>query len=422
VADGINKKLKMKILVVSAHYPPYHSGGYELRIKDIMDGLIEKGHDIRILTTISTNRNLKTKNNSRYKILRKLHNRKNAKFFPKEVLFDLLDTKCLDDQINFFTPDVIYLGHIYNLSKALLPFLAEQNIPLILDEGGASLEGAWTEHGRWFRFTGDYGQCNFLIRLVKPIVMKNVQRVSQGRISSTWQWPENMHVIINSKENIEKIRQIGVPLRNTAVLNSGIDLEVFTYHPRKSLEQPVMILSPGRLEQRKGGMDALNLLARLKETGIDARLSLIGAKASEKFHQDIEQRIIALGLLDDVAILDMVSHEELVGLYHAADICFFTSYQKMGFSRTPLEAMACGCVVISYGNEGSNEVIENRLTGLLAEEGNIPQVVEFIQLLLENQELYRNIACNARHLIENRFSIEAYIDQIETALINYVRQ
>ena len=41
----------MRILTLSAYYPPYTYGGYEIRVGDIMDGLSQRGHEIRILTT-----------------------------------------------------------------------------------------------------------------------------------------------------------------------------------------------------------------------------------------------------------------------------------------------------------------------------------------------------------------------------------
>jgi hypothetical protein len=41
----------MRILTISAFYPPYTYGGYEIRIGDIMDGLSARGHKIHVLTT-----------------------------------------------------------------------------------------------------------------------------------------------------------------------------------------------------------------------------------------------------------------------------------------------------------------------------------------------------------------------------------
>ena len=41
----------MKILVISNLYPPHSIGGYEERCRQIVDRLIERGHEIRVLTS-----------------------------------------------------------------------------------------------------------------------------------------------------------------------------------------------------------------------------------------------------------------------------------------------------------------------------------------------------------------------------------
>jgi hypothetical protein len=42
----------MKILVITSGFPPYHFGGYEIRVKDILDKLAQRGHKIRVLTSV----------------------------------------------------------------------------------------------------------------------------------------------------------------------------------------------------------------------------------------------------------------------------------------------------------------------------------------------------------------------------------
>lgn len=408
---------KLRILVISAHYPPDHSGGYGLRIKDIVDGLSVRGHHCRVLSTrINTKIEFKLDPGS-HQVLRRLHNRYNAKFFPKEVLFDLVDTKFLEKQIQEFRPDVIYLGHIYVLSKALLPYLASIDIPLVLDEGGASLKGAWEDHGRWFYFTGDYGHQNALIRMIKPLVIKIINTLSRGRVLKEWRWPENMRMIINSQHNLDRLREMGIPMENATVIHSGIDLETFTFHPREVLSGPISILCPGRLEERKGMLDAVHLLKHLLNAGIDSRLSFAGAVGSEEFVQKLKEEIYHAGLQGKVSFHGMLSQKELVDQYHSSDICFFPSYQEMGFSRTPLEAMACGCVVISYGNEGSDEVIRHGDNGYIVRSGDYDCMAKIIKEGICNLSSYQSISTIARKTIEEKYDLNKYITNVEKMLL-----
>ncbi|HHW4677972.1 MAG TPA: glycosyltransferase family 4 protein [Xylella sp.] len=55
-ADLLKIFWNMKILIISNLYPPFYIGGYELGCKNIVDGLVAKGHDVVVLTSRSTER------------------------------------------------------------------------------------------------------------------------------------------------------------------------------------------------------------------------------------------------------------------------------------------------------------------------------------------------------------------------------
>lgn len=401
----------MKILVISAIYPPDHTGGYEIRIKDIVSGLAERGHILQVLTTKA--RKKITQEQSAYRVFRVLHNRYTAKFFPKEVLFDLLDTNILQKTIKKFKPDVIYLGHTYFLSKAILPYLAGISIPLVYDEGANGLKGAWTERGRWFRFCGEW-QCTFpLVNKLIPFVIKAVKALSRGRIMENWQWPENMRIMFNSALNLENARSFGVPVDNARVVHSGVDTEKFTFKARDGLSSPLRIIIPGRIEEKKGQLDGVRLVHTLQAHGVEVVLTLVGSIAQKEYFERIKAEIAQYGLLGKVIIHPFITQEELVSLYHQSDICYFSSYHHSGFSRVPLEAMASGCLVISYGNEGSDEVIIQRENGILLDEGDIEGGYDLVSRLFKLPGLYLSLISNAHQLIEKDYCLITYIDTIE---------
>ncbi len=407
----------MNILVITAHYPPFHAGGYELRVKNILDELSTRGHNIHVLTDIPDQWHLTQSQPSNYRITRELHNRLKARSFPEEVLFDLLDTKVLEDQINRFNPDVLYLGHTYVLSKALMPYLASKNIPVICDEGGAGLIEAWTEHGRWFRFAGDYRSRFAVLNWIKPLAIKVVCKLGRGRINTQWAWPENLHIIFNSELNHSNALGKGVPVEGTSVIHSGIDTGKFSFRPRAQLNSPLKIIVPGRIERRKGQIDAVRLLNHLLEAGIDARLVLAGAKWVDGYYDEVIEEIQKLHLDEQITMLPMLSIEALIQQYLEADICFFPSYFRTGFSRVPLEAISCGCIVISYGNEGSDEIIRDHKNGFIVNPWDESAVVDLIKILMANPEITQELTSAARHEIEEDYDIEKYVDKIERVIL-----
>lgn len=403
----------MRILAITSNHPPFHSGGYELRVKDVMDGLAARGHQILVLSTKASPGFRKSPELSAYPVKRLLHNRYTARFFPKEVLFDLIDTKTVEKFIKEFHPDVIYLGHTYILSKAILPYFADQSLPIVYDEGGTCLKGAWTERGRWFNFTGDYQPRWAFLNKLKPFVTKLVLLLGKGRIQAHWRWPQEMKVFFNSQSSLNHSLGFGVPVENADVIHSGIVLEKFPFKPKARMEEPVKIICPGRLEPRKGLLDAIKLISRLNVEGVQVKLTLVGETPSKSYLEQLKGKIASQGLEESVSILGMVGQDELSELYQQSDICFFTSHQSAGFSRTPLEAMASGCVVISYGCEGSSEILADSLIGFVIEPGNFERTVETINTLLAHPVKYENIVNDARSLVEKKYTFETYIDSIE---------
>jgi glycosyltransferase involved in cell wall biosynthesis len=408
-------KPSMKILAISAFHPPDHFGGYELRIKSILDGLTERGHQILLLTNLPQKKGLPPES-GRYEVVRRLHNRMKAKFFPSELLEDLLDTRLLEEHLGKFQPDLIYIGHLYVFCKTLLPYLANTNVPIYYDEGGSGLLDAWEDHGRWFRFSGDWRSRFAPINWIKPNAIQLICGLSKGRIQKNWQWPLKLHVTYNSRTSLEIAGKKGVPIENYQVLHSGIDLTHFEFKQRSGIGTTLNIIVPGRLEKRKGQIDAVVLLQELVRRGVDARVILAGSVWTDSYDREIERLAKAAGISSRVQILPMLTQNELIAKYHESDVCFFTSYQNIGFSRTPLEAMACGCVVISYGNEGSDEIIRNGETGFLVDPGDIPQAADIIERLITQPEQVRQITRAARQQVESNHSLKKYVDTIELRL------
>ena len=118
----------------------------------------------------------------------------------------------------------------------------------------------------------------------------------------------------------------------------------------------------------------------------------------------------------------MQSTDEMVALYHDADICFFPSCFRTGFSRVPLEAMATGCLMISYGNEGSDEIIEDGRNGYLVPTGDYQRITEIIKSCLGDPERVQTAVNTARQLVEQQYSMVIYVDQIEQFLCSALRR
>jgi glycosyltransferase involved in cell wall biosynthesis len=229
-----------------------------------------------------------------------------------------------------------------------------------------------------------------------------------------------MQVIFNSQLNCTNAVACGVPVGNSHVIHSGIDTQKFTFKPRTKFGSPLTLIVPGRIEPRKGQLDAVMLLAELREQGLDSKLIFVGQKWANSYYSELEEEIKKQNLEKSVEFFSMMTQDELVGMYYQADICFFPSYQQVGYSRTPLEAMACGCILFSYGNEGSDEIISDTRTGFLVSPAEFRAIANIIKELTSNPITVRKITESAGKVIEVNCSMVSYIDSIEKILISRV--
>lgn len=425
----------MRILTISAYYPPYVYGGYEIRVSNVMDELARRGHEICILSTHADTNLVVDPQNFAYPVQRVLHGASRRMHFAdrltkhklsnrvgvglvfiQHLVFGACDLRCIEQEIERFQPDLLYLGHILPLSEELMPFLARQNVRIVADEGYMTLRLIWQEHGLWQRFQKEYLEKNKFQKKMKEIISNLVECFSGGRICTKWTWPENISAIFNSELNLRIAQEGNVPLTRAEVIHSGIDTTFFSFKREKTFGSPLTIFMPGRIERQKGQMDVLQLFASLIGRGIDGRLLFIGERWNETFARDLEERVDSLGLSDKVRLLAPVGRAEMVSYYHSADICFFASHHKTGFSRIPLEAMACGALVFSYGNEGTDEIIRDEENGFLLPQGDLDSSVELINRLLVNPELSRAVIMRARNEIEAKYSFMGYVDQVATFL------
>ncbi len=411
------KDSPMKILAITASYPPHHAGGYELRCRNVIEGLRIRGHDIRLITTHcpEKNCNLHTEELATF---RYLHEKSQATSFFNRIQSDLLDLKFIDHLFTCIEPDIIYLSHLGDLSNAIVPYISRKEIPAVLDDGGLGSVLIARSFRKMLYFNKGENDTRTR-RNLKKFFLLLINWFSKGLINSVNTWPNNLSVIYNSLASKRYAEMNNIHTSNAGLIYSGIDLSTFIFKPRPKLNNPIQIIVPGRICREKGTKDAVKLMSLLKDFQIPAKLTIVGKIGSIEYYEEMRNEIKSENL-DNILVLDMIDQDKLTSLYLQSDICFFPSYQKYGLSRTPLEAMACGCVLITYGNEGSDEIVQHRVTGYVIPEGDIYLVAKTIkEQLLQSDDAY-SMTLRARSLVENRHSLDQYIDQIENYLLSRI--
>lgn len=198
--------------------------------------------------------------------------------------------------------------------------------------------------------------------------------------------------IIAVSKNTQKdlMRLCGVPEEKISVVYPGYNSEIF--RPAKiehrilsdtfSLE-PGYILYVGTIEPRKNLVTLLEAYRLLEQRGITVPLVLCGPVGwkSEPFFASLE----TLKPTNPVRLLGYVDEQWLPLLYNGASCFVFPSLYE-GFGLPVLEAMACGCPVVSSGISAIPEVVGE--AGFLLEDPRDENLlVEAIFRILGDQDL-----------------------------------
>jgi glycosyltransferase involved in cell wall biosynthesis len=100
------------------------------------------------------------------------------------------------------------------------------------------------------------------------------------------------------------------------------------------------------------------------------------------------------------------SLEELRNAYRRCKVFVNTSIHSP-VPTTLLEAMSCGCAVVSTKNCMIPEIIENGKNGFISNDEN--ELKDYIRILLEDDELRQTIGKEARKTVTEKYNLNRFV-------------
>ena len=190
---------------------------------------------------------------------------------------------------------------------------------------------------------------------------------------------------------------------------NGLDLSQFDFRwPRAAEPGPPLILSVGRIIEKKGFADLVEAVRILYERGRQFQVEIIG---SGPLKEQMQNRIKELNLQDRVKLLGARDQDFVRAAYQRAAIfvlpCMVTpNGDRDGIPNVLYEAMASGAPVISTPVAAIPELIDSESNGLLVEQQSPELLADAIDRLLVNPDLRGRFARAARATIETRFTLD----------------
>lgn len=161
----------------------------------------------------------------------------------------------------------------------------------------------------------------------------------------------------------------------------------------------LIVLSVGRIERRKGLLQAVLAISRLpKEFRNQLTYLIAGREVDPSYAKDLA---VAIHNSDaDIRTIGVVTQDELRALYHRADILAHTATSDgvavEGFGLVMLEAAACGLPSLATRVDAIPEVVNDGTTGVLVEDGNAEEISARIVAILQGTLPVKGMAIDCK--------------------------
>src|SRR3989344_293024 len=237
-------------------------------------------------------------------------------------------------------------------------------------------------------------------------------------------------IAANSEFTKEKILEYGVRPQDVAVVYPCPNMRLFrkvtpqeidALKNKYNLRGKKIILTAGRLVERKGHDVVLGALHKLKESVPEAHYVIIGEGPME---EAVKQMVKTLGLEDSVSLIGKVSDYELAAWYEICDVFVMISRQLKnedaeGFGIVYLEANMFGKPVIAGKSGGVAEAVLDNETGILVEPTDQYEIISAMEKLLKNPEEARQLGENGRRRVENEFQWEKQAEPLIERIMKF---
>ena len=192
----------------------------------------------------------------------------------------------------------------------------------------------------------------------------------------------------------------------------GLDRTLFHPRPPVTSDAPPLILSVGRLREKKGLDTLIDACAKLRARRQPFACEIVGY-GEEREH--LQLRIDRLGLADQVRLVGALARDEVIAAYARATVCVQPSRiaadgDRDGIPNVLLEAMAMGLPVVASRVSGIPELVSHGRNGLLVEPDQATLLADAIERVMTQPALAARLGRQAVASVAELFDNDRNLD------------
>ncbi|MEM6469682.1 MAG: glycosyltransferase family 4 protein [Planctomycetota bacterium] len=234
---------------------------------------------------------------------------------------------------------------------------------------------------------------------------------------------EAASLVIAAADNNRKqvIEELGISPNRVIQSSLGVDCERF--HPALPIrsivnsKRAIRLITVARLNRNKGHLDAITAVDRLIRNGVAVTYRIVG---DGPFRAELEERVSKLGLKASVFFAGPANEASVIRDLRSSDVFVLPSIGKG--EATPvalLEAMACGLPAIATRIGGIPRMLDHGINGFLIDQRSPDSIVDCVQALLDEGNMYRSLSEAARRTAEKhdcRLVARNLLDAIQSTI------
>jgi mannosyltransferase len=193
------------------------------------------------------------------------------------------------------------------------------------------------------------------------------------------------------------------------VINHGVDLQRFAPEPEREnawretgLPGRYGIGAFGRIRREKGTDIFIQAMIDLLPRHPDWTAVISGwcAPKDQSFLAELKRKIAAAGLEQRIVFLGLLPSQEVPQWFRRVTL-YVAPMRWEGFGLTPLEAMASATAVVATRTGASEILVDDEVTGLLVEPGNLAVIAQAIERLMNDPRLAVQMGLAGRRKAES---------------------
>lgn len=397
----------MRILAVSNYFPPYFRGGFEISASIMCKSLVEKGHEVDVLTTQDPPAEGDVSAGfSVHRILEDRHRLEKIEQLPARLHgWAAVNAEFRNGSVNRRIVQAFLSGRSYDV--AILFNLARVGTSLAHALAAKSIPTLWCFGDYWHIERRNVGSTGKLARINRKLWSR---RAVEEELSTP---------IVFAAFNSDFLRN--------RYLDAGFNpVESWVIHRSCPVQPNVLPYSfqhrqhsfvvTSQVEHHKGIHIVLQAAKMLNDsnTGLDWRIDIFGS-GNDSYLKEVEKLRQSSGLQDRVLFHGKRPHSEVLQAVKTSLALIHPAIWDEPFGRVAIEAMACNTPLIS-ADTGAIFEITDTSSSLIYQRHDASELARIMQAILEDESLGQRCAAAGLAIHRQRFTPEIECERLEGVL------